>query len=108
MIMFLALDMIMFALLFRCSEVSENLYESCLVHQHDDDYCDLNRLQHSINVIFICTGKPKNGVTHYIVTLNLLLWFGAKHNFSELRLYFCCEPHNFFPLGLIRSSFVVP
>ena len=26
MIMFLALDMIMFALLFRCSEVSENLY----------------------------------------------------------------------------------
>lgn len=78
------------------------------MHQHDDDYCSLNRLQQSINIIFICTGKTKNCVTHHIVTLTLLLWFGTKHSSSELRLYFCCDPHNFFPLGLIRSSFIVP
>ena len=35
-------------------------------------------MQYSVNITFICTGKPKICVTHFIVIFALLWWFGTE------------------------------
>ena len=40
--------------------------------------CILNRLQHNVNITFICTGKSKIHVTHFIVIFALLQQSGTE------------------------------
>ena len=37
-----------------------------------------NRLEYSVSITFICTGKPKNCLTHFIVVFDLLWWAGIE------------------------------
>lgn len=42
-------------------------------------YCILNRLQYSIDITFMCTGRQKKFcVVHFIAKLTLLQWCGTK------------------------------
>ena len=46
-----------------------------------------NSLQSSVSITFICIGKPKSRVIHFIATFALLHWFGTKLNISKVCLY---------------------
>ena len=52
-------------------------------------YSTLNRLQYSINKIFICTGKPKNTMWWSILSIYFItvIW-NKTHNFSKVCPYF--------------------
>ena len=41
-----------------------------------------NSLQSSVNITFICIGKPKSRVIHFIATFALLHWSGIKLSIS--------------------------
>ena len=37
----------------------------------------------SVNIAFICTGKPKKFATHFIATFALLWWSGTKTEYLQ-------------------------
>lgn len=52
----------------------------------------LNRLEFSIKLTVICTGKPS--ITHHIVIFSLLWWSGTEHT---MFLRFVCTRHRLVP-----------
>ena len=60
---------------------------STLLFKNTLCYCVLNRLHHSVNINFLCTGRPENSCDLVYCNVHFLLWPRAEPSIS---LRFAC------------------